>query len=178
MRFKFLRSLLCLFALALALPAATIDITGTLPGEDQRYILDFTVGSSGPFRAETFNDSINGFMPVLSLFRDLELFGLGFGMPGEAVIDLIIPSGNYRLVLTVFDNLPNGPTYDDGFTRDGQGAFTQSAYFGDGPWYSPFDGARSGDFALRLTGDVTVPEPSTLALTAVALIFALKRKLS
>jgi hypothetical protein len=156
--------------------AVTLSYSGSLPGEDQRFVLDFTVNSSSQLRAETFNDSIGGFVPVLSLFRNLELFTVAFGMPGEAIFQSTVPTGDYRLVLTVLDNLPNGPTYDDGFTRDGQGAFTASTFFGTGPYSTPNGDPRSPNFLLQLTGDITVPEPSTYAITALALALLLSRK--
>jgi hypothetical protein len=156
--------------------AAILTFSGSLPGEDQRFILDFTVTTNSNLGAETSNDSIGGFVPVLSLFKDLQLFSVAFGMPGEAVFDSSVPAGNYRLVLTVLDNLPNGPTYDDGFTRDGQGAFTQTVFFGEGPFSSPFGDSRSPNFSLQLTGDITVPEPATYAITALALTLLLLRK--
>ncbi len=164
------------------LSAALFSYSGALPGEDQRFTLDFVVNSNNQIRTETFNDSIGGFVPVLSLFRNLQLFSIAFGMPGEAVFDSFVPPGDYRLVLTVLDNLPNGPTFDDGFTRDGQGAFTQAVFFGDGPYSSPFGDSRSPNFSLRLTGDITipteesVPEPQTVTLTALALALLLTRK--
>lgn len=172
-----------LFAAALALPmhAALFTFTGSLPGEDQRFILDFTVNANSNIRAETANDPIGGFVPVLSLFKDLQLFTVAFGMPGEAIFDASVPLGSYRLVLTVLDNLPNGPAYGDGFTRDGQGAFTQPLFFGEGPYSSPYGDSRSPNFSVQLTGDITVlqadpvPEPATYAITALALTLLLLR---
>ncbi len=83
-----------------------------------------------------------GFVPVLSLFDATgNLIALSSAGPipvppfsvdpttGAAFDGVFIPApvltpGTYTLVLTEYDNLPNGPTLADGFSEQGNGNFT------------------------------------------------------
>jgi len=118
-----------------------------------------------------------GFAPVLSLFnasgsQPLLAFDTGGTAPlacGPRNIDPVtgfcldaylndfLSAGSYILVLTQFDNTPNGPNLSDGFFEQGNGNFTGGPFFlNAGTGFQ-----RTGDWAVDIT---TAPEPSTAAL--------------
>jgi hypothetical protein len=121
-----------------------------------------------------------GFAPVLSLFDPADMLlaydtgGVVGGAPAcgsrgidaasgfclDALLSVNLGPGNYRLVLTEWDNTASGPGYADGFVRDAQGNFTD---IGFGPFTDPGWNPRDGHFALSVTGtpQAAVPEPST-----------------
>ncbi len=93
------------------------------------------------------------------------------------------------LVLSQFDNTPNGPDFGSGFSRDGQGDFTAGAFGCGGTAFCDSTPAqRNGNWALDIDGvgsatDLsnpgTVPEPASTGLFAAALAslaFCLARK--
>ena len=95
----------------------------------------------------------------------------------DAYISGLFSAGSYTAVLTEWDNTPNGPTFDDGFSEQGNGNFTGGPFLlNAGPGYQ-----RTGNWALDLPGaPAVVPEPSYGALLMLlgGVVIAVSRVLS
>ena len=122
-----------------------------------------------------------GFAPVLSLFdasgaESLLAFDSGGVAPSacsprkidpatgfclDAYLNEALATGSYTLVLTEYDNTPNGPTLPDGFLEQGNGNFTGGPFFLNAG--SGFQ--RNADWAVDITSasSAPVPEPTTAA---------------
>jgi hypothetical protein len=189
--------------------ASSFSFTGTFLQDDQLEIFLFTAptastvvqtwGYAGGTNANGQVIPAGGFDPVLSVFdatgglvsSSLLIAtnddGTGVatdpatGLPLDSLIALsgLDPGGTYALVLSQFDNLPNGPDYGSGFSQSGNGNFT-GAEFGCGtPFCDVGLDTRSGDWAVDITGvrtatDITngtsaVPEPGLVSLLAAGL---------
>lgn len=133
-----------------------------------------------------------GFEPVLSLFEGTgaqNLIGqdtIGGTAPGgcggrgidagsgyclDAFLEQSLNAGTYLLALTESDNIANGPTFLDGFSKQGQGNFTGTEFTGTPGSFILFDGSqRSSAYLVNLTGDnlsTPTPEPFSAGLIAV-----------
>lgn len=183
----------------------TFSATGRFSTDDQRAEIGFTVAAPSAVTLHTwsFGGGINGagigvpnggFAPVVSLFEtfgSLDLIGLAeagvatcrgntdtltsFCWDVSLTVNLV--AGSYLAVLTQDDNLPFGPSFADGFIRDGQGDFTGPAFLGGpGQFILLTRDQRTGDWALDidLPGS-SVPAPGTLGLFALGLILLHRR---
>ena len=193
--------------------AGDFSFTGTWTQDDQLEVFQFTApspitmlrtwGYAGGTNANGQVILPGGFDPILTVFDatgglvsssvlvDSNNDGAGVdtdGTTGNAFDSLLLlsalnPGGTYVLILSQNDNFANGPTYGNGFGRDGQGNFTAGAFgcVGTAPFCeSPFVPQRTGDWAVDITGvesaaDITnnggagVPEPGTIVLLAAGL---------
>jgi hypothetical protein len=78
--------------------------------------------------------------------------------------------GSYAVVLTQSGNVPNGLTFGDGFSEQGQGNYTTGlGCFSNQPFCAGFFDQRNGNWALDITGvgsavEVSLPEPGSLGM--------------
>lgn len=171
--------------------AGTISLSGTFNSDDDQQ--DFTVTLTGaPALIETTSYAEGGFDPILSVFSSAgSLLAMNDNgscsqvaadpMTGaclDSYLPLALPAGSYLLVLTEYDNLPNGPFLADGFTEAGNGNFTGDLFGSPGESFIDFTGSqRTNAWALEFTGGSNIseqPEPGSylLALLGTLLISA------
>ena len=132
--------------------ALDVSFTGSLAADDSVQLFNFSVGAPSSVTLRTYSYaggvqangnvvSAGGFDPILALFDGAGNFidqnDDGSGVPidpstGNAFDTLLTTSplaaGNYTVAVMEYDNFANGPTLADGFTRDGQGNFTHTAF--------------------------------------------------
>jgi hypothetical protein len=175
--------------------ASSFSYSGTFARDDNMLILPITLGGPGTLTLRTLGYAggvtsagsairPGGFDPIVSLFNASSgaLIGLsddGIGVPadpggtGEAfdsLLTMALAAGTYDVVLTEYDNFPNGLRLSDGFSEAGQGNFT-SAFGCAAARFCDSDGnSRTSTWALDIIGASSVPEPATLGLLAIGLI--------
>jgi hypothetical protein len=185
--------------------ATSLSFTGSLASDDALAIFTFSLGSTDEVTLETLSYgggtnaagqaiASGGFDPVISLFDGTGLL-IGLNNDGacpplntdpasgacfDALLHLVaLQPGAYTVVISESDNLPNGPTFADDFSRAGQGNFTCPSFVGTpGPFCDVFGNQRNGNYALDIifTTPVSVPEPPLESLLGVALVaFGLTR---
>lgn len=179
--------------------AGTVSLQGHFDADDDRAVFDFDLARADHLVARTLSYAggvdasgspvaAGGFAPALSLFQSgFGLLGMAAGSvtacPGaasfcwDAALDLDLGPGRYTLVLTQDGNLPLGDSPTAGFSQDGRPDFTGLDYLGlPGLRFIQVDGsARDGHWALELS-NTPLPEPSTPALLAIALLAGLTRR--
>ncbi|MBC8135134.1 MAG: DVUA0089 family protein [Fibrella sp.] len=174
--------------------AATFTFTSSDPSltpfvnDNDVQLLSFIV--SEPFAELSISTdgyaALGGFDPTLALFTDTgdaatDVFlgqsdSLDFATSlYDDVLNVIVPSGNYVLALTQYDNLANGPdNRAKGFLYDGADNFnfTNPLFPGPGGAFNDFDGnVRNGQFRVNVV-TVAVPEAPSAVLVLPGL-FAL-----
>jgi hypothetical protein len=178
------------------LPTRTLSLQGQFGHDDDRAVFNFQIAAADHFSARTLSYgggidaqgrsiAAGGFAPVLSLFLDgFGLLQLAVGSQAtcgtvgsfcwDATLDVDLGPGRYTLVLTQDGNLPRGQIPADGFSQDGRPDFTGQDYLGQpGLRFIDINGQpRDGHWALELN-TAAVPEPSTAALMAAALLLGL-----
>ncbi len=174
--------------------AASFSFVGSIPQDDYVQLFNFSISAPTVVIARTWSFaggtnaagqviSAGGFSPVLSLFdatgsQDLlQLDWSGGQGAGPRAIDPIsgyawdsymspsLNAGSYILALSEDDNVPNGPTFADGFSRTGQGNFTGPNFTGQPGSFILVDGSqRTNGWAVDIIGadSAEVPEPSSL----------------
>jgi hypothetical protein len=175
-----------LLVLAASLASAgPLMFSGNFATDDQVQLFDLTVAASSTITAQTTSYVTGGFDPYLSLFDGLgNLIATNddgtCGQVGadpstgncfDSFLQQSLGAGSYTLALTEYYNVANGPTLGDGFSEEGQGDFTCPQGFCDS---SPSQ--RTSAWALSISGvssvveegQTTVPEPSTMAVAAIA----------
>jgi hypothetical protein len=184
--------------LASSLTAADVSYTGNFSGDGDIFTAGFVLAAPGSVTLRTWSFAggtnaagsvipAGGFAPVVSLFDaagNLLQFDDGGVAPvgcGARAIDPasgfcldgfiqgVLGPGSYTVILTEWDNTPNGPTLADGFLEDGNGDFTGGPFFlNAGAGFQ-----RTSAWALDVSG-IAAPEPSPAILTVLALLgFAL-----
>jgi uncharacterized protein (TIGR03437 family) len=156
--------------------ASDFSYSGTFSQDDEVRSFNFTLSQPSKVVIRTFSyaGGVNsagttlargGFDPTLSLFdasgaliavnRDA---GCDKVAPDavthqcwDAFIELQLPAGLWRAVLTQSENVANGPSLSDAFTYDGTGNFTISPEGAPGFW-DFFPDRRSGSWALDIRG--------------------------
>lgn len=167
--------------------AGPVGYQGQFGQDDDRFVLQFSLGGDVDLQVDTTSFAQGGFAPVLSLFGPGGLLQLAAGSSHacgagdsadpatgfcwDAHLDTRLVAGSYTLVLTQDGNLPLGSALADGFAQDGQPDYTGAWFLGQaGLGFINADGsARTGDWAFTLEG-TAVPEPATWGLTALALL--------
>jgi hypothetical protein len=164
-----------------------------------------TYGYAGGTNALFAPISAGGFDPILSLFdssggllpTSLLVAANDNGACGDVGNDPVtgncfdsylllstLAGSQYTLVLTQADNSANGPTYGDGFLRDGDPNFTAVFGCGGSMFCDQSPDQRNGGWAVDITGvdtavDVSaVPEPASafLLATSCAGLLLLRRR--
>ncbi len=188
--------------------ATSFSFQGTFAQDDQLQLFQFTApsasvilrtwGYAGGTNALGAIIPAGGFDPVLSLFDATGgllptsplvatnndgagvATDLATGLAADSLLSLTtLNAGHtYVLVLSQFDNLPNGPNYGNGFSNAGLGNFTPGEFGCGGTSFCDASASqRTGDWAVDITGvreatDITgggVPEPGTVLLFATGL---------
>jgi hypothetical protein len=182
----------CTALLALSTAAhAAITLNGTFAQDDDMFTTSFTLAAPSAIVVRTLSFANGGFAPVVSLFDstgNLVTFDDGGVAPGgcgardtdaatgfclDAYISGIFAADTYTVILTEWDNTPNGPTLADGFTEQGNGNFTGGPFLlNAGPGFQ-----RTGNWTLKIPGTAaTTPEPSLEFLTGAFLLLAARWK--
>jgi hypothetical protein len=163
--------------------AAVLSFNGSFTADDNVQLQSFTENSPSSVTLQTSSYAAGGFDPIVAVFDATEaLIGEnddGAGVPpdpstGEALdalLTLSLTPGQYTVSLTQFDNFPLGPTLADGFVESGLGNFTADLFECGAPNFCDVTGsARTNQWALTISSqEVTVSEPSTMALFTVSL---------
>ncbi len=163
-----------------AMPAYSASFSGTLTTANDIYSVFFSSDGKSTinFKSYGYNGGKNaagttfvagGFDPILTIFDPNDKWReeqnvSPSGLP-DFDFDRVLPAGNYRAVLSVFENfsLP-GNSFSDGFPGSNLG----------------FDGRTSAyAFDIVTQSSTAVPEPASLIGTVVAgfAVVGLKRKL-
>ncbi len=178
-----------------SIASADISYTGTFTTDDQMFETTFSLAAATGITVRTWSFaggtdaagdviSAGGFAPVVSVFdssgsllqwddggtarnncgpRNIDPVS-GFCL--DAYINGLYNPGTYTVVLTEYDNLPNGPTLANGFSEEGNGNFTGGPFFlNAGSGYQ-----RNGNWELDVPG-TPVPEPAQAAPLALLLGF-------
>lgn len=192
--------------LAACAPATAFDLSfrGTFQDDDDIQFIDFVVErlSTVTLKTLSYAGGVNaageviprgGFDPALALFHESgQIISGGDNSLGvaedpltyrrfDALFELELGPGAYRLAITQYDNSALGPTIDDIFTRDGRGNFTPTMTFCEADRFCDVSGVlpwnqRTGQWAVdvlnvqsALLVPPSVPEPATGVLTAAGL---------
>lgn len=191
-RSKLSCSLCCLllgFVTAGAASAASFSASFT--SDDQMFEANFTPTAPSTLVAYTTSYATGGFVPVLSVFNQVTGAFIALdggdasctngrtkdattGLCNDAYLSTSLAAGNYLVVLTEFDNFPNG-NFTDGFSQAGKGDFTASACGTTGPfWETDLAPCAQRTGFLSLTVSST-PEPATSWLMLSVLAFGALR---
>jgi hypothetical protein len=180
---------------ALPALASSFSFSGAFSQDDQQFAASFMLLTSQTVTLQTWSyaggtDPVQGliaaggFAPVLSLFDSTGTL-LGFDDGGvapstcgarnidpvsgyclDAFMQNSLPAGSYSVVLTEYDNTPNGATLADGFSQDGNGNFTGTEHgIPGGSFLDPGLNQRTANFDFSITGADSasasgVPEPA------------------
>lgn len=166
--------------------ATTLFFAGTFSEDDNVALISFaTNDATVTIQTSSFGNGVKGFEPVLTLYDGAGnlLFqdSTGGTAPGacgsraidpfsgfclDASIQQFLPTGNYTLAVTEWDNIPSGPTLADGFPDTGLGNFTGTEFGCGAGGFFLFDcSQRTSVWAVQIIG--TVPEPAALSLTGI-----------
>ena len=185
------------FALLTLLPSilpAQASFQDTFAHDDEKrsYYFSLTQSTTVNFRTYSYAGGVDtngniiprgGFDPTLSLFDSTGALiannrdgGCGVvpadavtGFCWDALLSVTLPAGSYQLVLTIGENLPNGPTLADGFIYEGQGDYTTGPG-GVGPpgLWDASGSKRTGALSLAVTGPAAVTAQLILSQQAPA----------
>jgi hypothetical protein len=199
---KFLLSAITTLMIATAAQAA-ISLHGTFVADDDMFTTGFSLSSPTAITVRTWSFgggtdadgkliAAGGFSPVVSIFDSLGnllAFDDGGVAPAgcgaraidpatgfclDAYITGLFAADTYTVVLTEWDNTPNGPTLADGFVEQGNGNFTGGPFLlNAGPGYQ-----RTANWELDIPGTAAVaaPEPSYALVLGVVLVLAARRR--
>jgi hypothetical protein len=193
-------SILCATLCGTPAWASSISFTGMFSADNQMAIFSFVASASSPvIRTLSYNGGTNansqsippgGFVTALSLFGpdtmlmfSTPLIGEDGNGTGDSLINTssppiaIVNGLKYWVVLTEWDNLPNGATFGSGFSESGNGNFTSTFGCGSGPFCDPNTlTIRDGNWAVDITGVTSaqqepsaVPEPATFLMLGTVL---------
>ncbi len=178
-------SALLAIVLAASLGAGTVSFTGSLAQDDGVALMRFSVAPGASHVViHTLSYAGGGFDPYLAVFNAAGLLlaqndNGQLAVPADAVsgfrfdafLDLSsLTGGNYLLALTEADNFANGPAFQDGFSRAGEGNFTGADMGVAGGSFLDIGGnQRTPAWAVDLAG-VEAPEPATVALAGAGLL--------
>lgn len=186
--------------------ALDMSFRGTFAHDDDVRFIDFAIDALSEviIRTYSYAGGVNaagetiprgGFDPSLALFH-----GSGGIVTGadnspatdedpltyrrfDALMEVELGPGEYRLAVTQYDNVALGPRWDSPFTRSGMGDFTPTLTFCEADRFCDVTGvlpwnARTGDWAVDVLNVRTaslvpapppVPEPRTGILTVAGL---------
>ena len=175
--------------------ASATTLTGSFTGDDQSFQYTWNLAQATTVTAATTSYAAGGFVPVVSLFNATTGAFVAVdggdasctngrmkdgttGLCNDAFLNTAVAAGSYKVVLTEFDNFPNG-NFSDGFSEAGNGNFTSAACGTSGPFWET-DLApcvqRTGNYSLNLsTASTATPEPATVWLILPVLAIAAYR---
>ena len=181
--------------------AEDFSFTGSLAADDSVQLFSFTLASTNTITLQTHSYaggldqagaavSRGGFDPILALFdttgllinEDDDGYANVFadavtGQRWDSYIHTTLAAGTYTIALTQYDNFPNGPDLNDGFSRTGQPQFTSAFGCSSSGFCDRTGNNRTANWefdVLDTASATAIPEPrmSTLMITGVALIGA------
>jgi uncharacterized protein (TIGR03437 family) len=173
---------------------ADFSFTGRFLHDDEQRTFTFTLSTPGTATLRTLSyaggvgatGSVvtpGGFDPSLALYSDAGLLLARNEDGGCAVVaaDPIsnqcwdsylrveLPAGDYRVVLTEYDNAPSAALLSDPFTRDGAGDFTGALVgLGSGAFRDFALAQRAGAYAVDILGVDSAREPASLSVVSGA----------
>jgi hypothetical protein len=183
--------------------ASTVSYTGSFTSDDQVQLFDLTLPSTSDVTLETlsYGGGVNangqiiaggGFEPLFSLFSGSGVFLGASGANGSCppqnvdsatglcadalLMQSGLAAGSYKVALTEFFNVANGPTLADGFLEQGAGNFTGATCGVPGASFLDETCAqRTSNYAVDISTSPStsaVPEPASmwLILPGAALI--------
>ena len=186
-----------LFAFAVSLLAAShlrasAIRTGTFTSDDELHFFDVNLAAPSTLSIQTFGygGGNGGFDPFLSLFTQSGLLiainndgacpplQASGGVCFDSDITMALPAGSYIAVISQYDNVPIGPTLQDGFSRTGQGNFTPGLWGYPGTAFiDALGNQRTGAYTIAFDGATSVsadvPEPGLWLTTASGLALCL-----
>ena len=175
--------------------ASATTLNGSFTTDDQSFTYTWNLAQATTVTAATTSYAAGGFVPVLSLFNATtgafiavdggdamctngRMKDGATGLCNDAFLNTAVSAGSYKVVLTEFDNFPNG-NLSDGFSETGNGNFTSAVCSTSGPFWET-DLApcvqRTGNYSLNLTtASTATPEPATVWLMLPVLAIAAYR---
>ena len=173
--------------------AADFSFTGAFQQDDERRDFLVTTGRATNLLIRTFSYGggtnasgaavpAGGFDPTIAVFdaaglliavqKDSDCEGAQASFCWDARLNLAVPAGTYRVVLTQAENLPHGPFVEDGFVHDGAGNFTDiSELISNSGFTDSSLNKRNGSFAVDILGVDTAQSggvPNANALVSAA----------
>lgn len=180
-----LSRVLTAFFLVSAASATTINFSGNLAHDNEKIVFQYSVQNQGPVSVATTSFALGGFIPVLSLFDSSGNFlflDSGYANNTDASLNWVSDAAvDYTVVLTEYDNFPNGLLLSDGFTEQENGDFTTALSGFPGPFRDPLGDLLTGDWAVTFSSAdptlvASVPEPGAAVLAGGGLFLLLLRK--
>jgi hypothetical protein len=186
MKISFFRNLIVAFALLLSANAASaaflFSFSDTFTSDDDYLLTSFTLNEASTVTFESTSYENGGFVPYLTLFNaagDLLLESgsnyKNFPANLDFLFDKVLDAGEYKVLITQYDNQNNGST----LVLDAQGdpALTKSGNFtainGCTQFCNPISGDPAPNGGVIVGGGAAVPtfvsEPETLSLMFLGL---------
>jgi len=171
---------------ASCLSAGTISFTGTFGADDDKQVFLYSIPNAGSVTVSTTSFATGGFIPILSLFDaggNFLFLDSGYANNTDASLNFpAAPGAVYTIVLTEYDNFPNGLQLSQGFAEDGNGNFTTGLSGFPGPFRDPLGTQLTGDWAVTFASAdpglqaTAVPEPGAVFLAGGGMLLLFLRK--
>ena len=176
--------------------AGDFSFTGSFTADDSIQLFSFTLASTSTITLQSYSYAggvdqsgavvpQGGFDPILALFDSAGVLinqnDDGYanvsadsvtGQHWDSYVHTTLAAGTYTVSLTQYDNFPNGPNLDAGFSRTGQPQFTSMFGCSNGGFCDRTGDNRTANWEFDVvdTASATpIPEPGTWALFGLAM---------